>query len=166
VEFRATVFRTTHIGQGPSGGIDTMREGPWELDVLARTSSPNIPPWTLEAGDWNDLTLSAEFSSPAEPAYIDAIFVRDGDPPVDVHISFDESLLLSLDLQGQSKLDAPLSFTVNDKLHPLDWFPNINLTNLAADADGVIQLRPAENEVVYAQVVDALEKSANDWLDP
>ena len=71
VEFRATVFRTTHIGQGPSGGIDTMREGPWELDVLARTSSPNIPPWTLEAGDWNDLTLSAALYHVSETDFLE-----------------------------------------------------------------------------------------------
>lgn len=166
LDFQATVFQTTHSGDGPSGGVNITLAGPWDLDVLAQTSTPAIPKWNLEGGDWVDLSLGATFSSAASPAYIDALFVGESGEMKQVRIEFRESLPLLLDREGLTRLDDTLSFTLTQRLHPLRWFPTINLTNLDADPDGVVQLAPDTNAVVYAQVVDALDKSARDWLDP
>ena len=166
VAFEATVYQTTHLGAGPSGAVDITRDGPWEIDVLAGTSVPNIPPWQLEAGDWQDLELGASFSAPDEPAYLDALYLREGSDPAPVHIEFDESLPLLMIREGQTRLDETLVFTLTERLDPARWFPNINVTNLEAESDGVIYIDSETHVGVYAQVVDALDKSARDWLEP
>ena len=150
------------IGDGQLNRADAA------LDEVARaqTSDPMIPAWVLAAGDWQDLVLGANISSPADPVTIEGRFERDDGSSVPVRVEFQETLQLRLDREGLTRLDEDLNFTLVDRLRPKRWFPTVNLTNLKTAGDGTVVISPTSNIAVYGQISTALDQSARDWLDP
>jgi hypothetical protein len=146
--------------------VETTVDGPWTVDVMAQTSNPQIAPWTLGAGDWVELELSAHVSSETNPIFIEATYLLEEGGQVPVRVEFAEDVELVMAREGLTRLDAPLSFTLVERLHPHRWFPTINLINLEAQPDGTLLITPLINPGVYAQVATALDHSARDWLDP
>lgn len=156
-------------GNGPQGLFTVDEPGPWSFDVLDPEQGERPPSITLGAGDWIAMQMSCvlEPLEGADALYLEGRYLPDdGSAARDLRLRVETSFTLSVERSGTTKYSTQRVVDVADELHPDFWFPNINVSNADVDGAGWITLSPTQNPVVYAQLVEALDRSTRSWLEP
>ncbi len=169
-----TVLRARMLDLFASENGDQLEvdvQGPWLLEPLAvNAPGPTPPQVVIPSGSrLINATLATTLAAAAGELALrleGRFRPDDGGPTRDLRLSVDDPLLLTAERNGSTMYDAAVQIDVAERLRPVHWFPNINVTNLETDASGWIELTSTQNAVVYGQLVDALTRWAREWLDP
>jgi len=165
----ATLGELHFRGEGPDGLFEVDQPGPWIFDVLDPEQGERPPVITLGPGDWISMEASCVLQpvSGTEAFYLEGRYLPDdGGEALDFRFLVQTSFPLSVERNGTTKYATARAVDVAAGLHPDFWFPNVNMSNLDADAAGWLTLSPTQNAVAYGQMVDALDRSTRAWLEP
>lgn len=175
IEILSLVVRATRLlatGAAGPAQLDVDEPGPW---LIAPLTDPDMgpSPLRLDAGEWTNLSLTLQCAGtgmgPSGDPSIELIarFRPDAAGPTqDLRFRVDADVELGGTRNGLTNYPSERTIDVVDLLHPRYWFPNINVTNLDASSSGFIEFTATENPVVYAQILDALDRWSREWLAP